>query len=270
MSMKKKGLWLVVLVIAIVLVGLNVFATKRATEVPTQPATMPSGEPTPIELTVSSSTKTVQHADYGISFDFPVTNSNTVNQEVATFVDETIAGFEKEILDFGPDLLPERQYTMYGFFETYKGGPYTTFVFLVSVDTGGAHPNHTFTTRTFDQYGARVGLDAVLAYLFGEAGTIERIATIAQETITEELGESASSGWVQDGTAPIAENFQDFYVDGEMLVLLFEPYTIGPYAWQSRTVRITRDQVVEVVDVQTTSTSSLSVMISTTTSVIVQ
>lgn len=251
--MKKKGLWFIVLIIAVVLVVLNVLSARRATEIepaPTQPQAVAS--PAPIELTVSSSTKTVQHADYGISFDFPVTNSEIVNQEISTFVNQTVSNFEKEVLEFGPNLIPDRQYTMYGSFKTYQGAGYTTFVFLVSVDTGGAHPNHTFSTQTFNQYGERVGLPTVLTQLFGEAGTLERIASLAQERLTQELGDSSTPEWIADGTAPAIENFQDFYIDTDTLVLLFEPYAVGPYALQSREVRLTREDVIGQVVATTT------------------
>lgn len=254
--MSKKGLWVIVLVLAVVLVVLNVLGARRAEVeqvVPTEPEVV---SPTPLELTFASSTKTVQHADYGVSFDFPVTNSESVNQEINTFVDQTIASFEKEVLEFGPHLIPGRQYTMYGSFEQYQGSTYTTFVFLVSVDTGGAHPNHTFTTRIFDQYGKRVDITTVLTHLFGDDGTLERVATLAHESLTQQIGNSSSPEWIADGTAPIAENFQDFYVENETLVLLFEPYAVGPYALQSREVRLTREDVVE----QTSATTTPSVV----------
>jgi hypothetical protein len=206
---------------------------------PAVEAPAPEPAPTPIELTVASSTKTVQGGTYGISLDFPVTNSETVNQQVLAYIDETVHAFEVNVEEMGPSLFPDRQYTMFGTFETYAGNGYTTFVFLTSVDTGGAHPNHTYTTYTFDTYGKVVTLAEVLQTRYSGALTLDRLALIARAELETELGEDAAYGWIASGTEPTIENYQDFYLDGDDLVILFEPYAVGPYAWSSRLVRVT-------------------------------
>ncbi|MEY2641255.1 MAG: Peptidoglycan-N-acetylmuramic acid deacetylase PdaC [Candidatus Parcubacteria bacterium] len=236
--MRRNKTWIVVLIIALILIGLNVWVfVQPEPEAPVSPEEVPAA--TPIELTVASSTKTVQGGTYGISLDFPVTNSESVNQQVLAYIDETVQAFEANVEEMGPSLFPDRQYTMFGTFETHQGATYTTFVFLTSVDTGGAHPNHTYTTYTFDAYGNVVTLADVLQARYGGALTLDGLSQIARAQLETELGEDAAYGWIATGTEPTIENYQDFYLTGDDLVILFEPYAVGPYAWSARMVRVT-------------------------------
>jgi len=235
--MQKKRIWLIVLILVIVFIFINVLK-QQPEEVIVQDVPEEQIAPEPVSLTFASSTKTIQAKTHGISFDFPVTSSDEVNSKINQFVENTIASFVKDIEDFGPSPVMERQYTMYSRFDPYVTDDYTTFVFLISVDTGGAHPNHTFTTFTFDKFGKVKDLDTILATKYEGKVTLEDVAALAHDMLWDELGENAKLGWIDDGTEVNSENFKDFYLTDEALVLLFEPYSIGPYAWSSRTVEI--------------------------------
>jgi len=238
--MKKKRIWLIVLILVIVFIFINVLK-QQPEEIVVQDVQEEQTAPEPIALTFASSTKTIQAKTHGISFDFPVTNSDDVNNQINQFVENTITSFVKDIEDFGPSPVMERQYTMYSRFDPYVADDYTTFVFLISVDTGGAHPNHTFTTFTFDQFGEVKDLDAILSTKYEGKVSLEDVAVLAHDMLLEDLGENAKLGWIDDGTEVNPDNFKDFYLTDESLVLLFEPYAIGPYAWSSRTAEIQND-----------------------------
>lgn len=239
---KHKGIWVVVGLLVFVFIAINIFSFFSKKEIPTTEDTTATTTPNVlVEVTFASSTKTVQTKDYGIQFNFPVTNVDAINQEINLFVDTTISAFEEEVKGFGPLPVIDRQYTMYAWFQSYIEEHYTTFVFLVSVDTGGAHPNQFFYTKTFTPSGELVSVQSVVQALYGDTITLEQIAQVARDTLTAQLGERAAFGWIDDGLKPSPENFSDFYVEQNELVFLFEPYAIGPYAWGSLMVRIPRD-----------------------------
>jgi hypothetical protein len=243
--MKKKRVWIIALILVVVLILTNMLM-QRAKD--TETVVLPK-DTTPeaiVPLTFASSTKTVANTEYEVSFDFPVTNNDRVNQTLNTFVDETIAAFEKDIDGFGPNPFPDRKYTMQSWFESRTHETYTSFVFLISVDTGGAHPNHLFSTFTFDERGEVVSLDKALQDVFGVSNGLDHVAELSREILWDELGESAEFGWIDDGTKPAPENFADFYLESDELVIMFEPYAIGPYAWSSRIVRLSREALTGV------------------------
>jgi len=92
--------------------------------------------------------------------------------------------------------------------------------------TGGAHGNTSFETYT---YGREKGLQYDL----------ENILTISPEFTELLFQETSAAIEVKDPQADLSNlaatlqdsvNLQDFYLSGDKLVFLFEPYVVGPYA----------------------------------------
>jgi hypothetical protein len=258
---KNKGIWVIVGCLILVFILLNTFSVfSKKDTASTDTATATTTTDTLIEVTFASSTKTVQTKEYGFQFDFPVTNVDAINTEINAFVDETVSAFEDEVKSFGPLPVVDRQYTMYGWFQPHIEGNYATFAFLVSVDTGGAHPNQLFYTKTFRPTGELVSVETVIKELYGDTVTLDQIAQVTSTILTAQLGDDAAFGWIEDGLKPAPENFADFYVEQNELVLLFEPYAIGPYAWGSVMVRIPRDAFIAPESSATSTPTSTPVM----------
>ncbi len=100
---------------------------------------------------------------------------------------------------------------------------FTTYAF-----TGGAHGMTTFNTLTFDLANSRV---LTLDDLF-VAGTspLDVIAPMAQQDLQGTLGEMTDAKWLADGTAPTAENYQNWVLTPDSLVFTFPQYQVAAYA----------------------------------------
>lgn len=259
--------WMLVGIIIIALIAINAYSffSKQTPPAPTETATT---TPSVVEITFASSTKTIQTKEYAVQFDFPVTNVEHINTDISAFVDATVDAFVDEVKSFGPLPVADRQYTMYGWFEPHTDSSYTTFVFLVAVDTGGAHPNQFFYTKTYTQSGTLLSIEDALRDVYGQPITLDTVSKTAYDILMDQLGEKAVFGWLEDGLQPKPESFADFYVDNNDVVLLFEPYTIGPYAWGATTVRLSREALGLASDAPATTTASSTESTATTTSTV--
>lgn len=269
---KHKGIWVVVGCLVLVFILSNVFSLFKAKPADTTTDVATTTQPVVVPLTFASSTKTMQTKEYGVAFNFPVTNVAVVNEHINTFVDATTDAFVEEVKGFGPLPVVDRQYTMQGWFEPHLGEQYNTFVFLVSVDTGGAHPNQVFYTKTFTPAGELATLEQAVADVYGDTITLGQIASAARSILNTQLGDDAVFGWIDDGTKPEAEYFSDFYIENNEMVFLFEPYAIGPYAWGPTFVRIPLDafsvspqSAATTTTATTTTATTTSPTVSTTT-----
>lgn len=116
-----------------------------------------------------------------------------------------------------------------------------SYVFTIYEDTLGAHGNSYFRTFTFD---LTTGRALALADLFlPQAAYLDRLSSLSRAGLPAVIGEFADTAYIQRGTAPQAENFEDFYLEKGTFVLLFEPYQVAPYAAGSQMLRIPRSEL---------------------------
>jgi hypothetical protein len=135
-----------------------------------------------------------------------------------------------------------------GTYQTFESNRTVSFVFTVSEYTGGAHPNGFYHTFTFD---TQTGINLSLKSLFA-AGTdyLGQISKIARAQLPATIAERESlpvsqidTDMLNAGTAPTDDNFANFYLDGNNLVVLFEPYAVGPYVLGSMELDIPRTEL---------------------------
>lgn len=117
-------------------------------------------------------------------------------------------------------------------YEMYTGARSVSYVFSIYEDTLGAHPNLYFRTFTFD---TKTGQEILLGNLFTSSSNY--LSTLSARAradvpgiIRKMSGQSGDAEYIQNGTKPVAESFQSFYIEGKNLVLIFPPYQVGPYA----------------------------------------
>ena len=149
---------------------------------------------------------------------------------------DQISGPEKESLDTsGRKYEYDATYKQY----TSADGALVSYEYDIYMDTGGAHPNGSFQTFTFD----RNGNTLTLADLFKPGSDyLTRISAAAQAQVESQLaarlGSDANSDIFADGLTSNADNFSNWMIDGDSLVLLIPPYQAAPYAAGSFEVRI--------------------------------
>jgi hypothetical protein len=128
--------------------------------------------------------------------------------------------------------LGERKYALSSEYKTYTGARTVSYVFTIYEDTLGAHPNGYYRTFTFD---TKTGAQLALGSLFQPSSQyLERLSARTRadlpSIIEQKAGGMGDADFIQDGTKPEEASFQNFYIDGKNLVIVFPPYQVGPYA----------------------------------------
>lgn len=125
-----------------------------------------------------------------------------------------------------------------------KQGPRTiSYVFVMYEDTFGAHGNAYYRTFTFDKAsGEGMHLDEIFT---GETNFYETLSRESRKALPGVLGKIAGTDgsnvdtdYIARGTTPYADNFQNWYVEGGSLVLVFPPYQVAAYAYGAPEVRL--------------------------------
>ena len=57
-----------------------------------------------------------------------------------------------------------------------------------------------------------------------------------------------SGGNIEEGTAPVEDNFRVFTVNGKGLTIIFNPYRVGPWIWGIQSVEIPYSEMKDMID----------------------
>lgn len=174
---------------------------------------------------------------YAINVQAPVTRSARVNGDVQDLINDEIKTFienasEPSNAEFGDSQLIIE-------YETHRwDDTRTTFVFEVYYYmAGAAHGNSHAITRT---YNLTTGDVIRLSDLFKPGSDyLDRLSQLSRRELSKgQLGEMYDQDWVEEGTAPLAENFERFVPTPSGLMIIFDPYQIGPWAIGEQRVTI--------------------------------
>ncbi|HYP50617.1 MAG TPA: DUF3298 domain-containing protein [Pyrinomonadaceae bacterium] len=197
-------------------------------------------------------TKTVSESNkpkrFNVNVEYPelvsLPNAAGFNALARKLATQPIAGFKKDMLaQTAEDLkyLPEgmSNYMEIGYSVEYADEDLISVNFINSLYTGGAHPNHYYSTLTYD---LKNGREIKLAELFKPgAKYLDKIAEYSIADLrsrSDESGESlglATDMWAE-GAAPTAENYEAWNITKKGLMITFDPYQVGPYAAGPQTV----------------------------------
>ncbi|MEK7510695.1 MAG: DUF3298 domain-containing protein [Patescibacteria group bacterium] len=196
---------------------------------------------------------------YPTQISFPLSSRSdagaTADRTIKAWVDQNIAQFksyvgenEAAIQDFisqgeeVPASLSSMQLTVV--YERKETPRTVTYLLNAASYIGGAHGMETPTTFTFD---ATTGTRLALADLFlPQADYLTRLSTLARSKLPGLTGDFTNDDFIQDGTRPIQENFQVFYLEGDDLVFLFPPYQVAPYAAGTIIFRLDRTELNDI------------------------
>lgn len=130
-----------------------------------------------------------------------------------------------------------------------KNGVHTvSFVYTITADTLGAHPNTYFRTFTFD---TRNGANLELGELFTPGATyLQLLSTKSRQVLPAAIAaregvkvSEVDTGYMTRGTTAEATNFSNWYLDGTSLVIIFPPYQVAPYAAGALTISLPLSQL---------------------------
>ena len=257
---------LLIIVLILVIIGLVgwYFLARPKTPVPASPTStttapvansLPITDVAPLHITDSG---TYYTADLEYPPTTPLAQSVGASADAAAvatmkaYDENAIATFKKDsdIADITPQAAQDEglnSYNKYSLTSTYK--VYTSptsvsYVFTISEDTLGAHPNSSFQTFTFR---AKDGVSISLANLF-DSGTnyLSSLSILSRTALTKQLGSGSSPSFIDPGTTADANNFSNFAIDGSNLLIFIPPYAVEPYSSGSQTVSIPLTQLSNV------------------------
>lgn len=198
--------------------------TKTPTEQSNSSIDISEGELAPSSGQIKEETSTLI-----VDAVYPITGNAPVDLELKQFVQQNIDDFKKE----APSIEPGSNYSQNSIYITFTRSKlfnqdkYQSFKFDISTYTGGAHPNTAALTMTFKMpEGTRVKL----ADLFTpDVNYLKNLSTISRESLKEQL-QDMDNGSIDIGTEASEGNFASWTLDGENLLLHFDPYQVAPYA----------------------------------------
>lgn len=128
--------------------------------------------------------------------------------------------------------------------DTHVATTTQTVSYIVSLYeyTGGAHGITAIQTFTYDKDGKFVGEKEV----FGESNWRPVVSELTYQYLKEKLKEITSDDVLKEGTAPIGNNLNLWYLKGDDVVFVFGQYQIGAYALGIQEVPVSRKKLNEV------------------------
>lgn len=172
-----------------------------------------------------------------VTYPLELAGTGIAEQTVDDFLEQTRTQF---IQSYAPDWsLPgyANYWSMNVTYDLFQFSPDVRSVKLNLSDyTGGAHPNLTFQTFTFDLANQKV---LALADIFQDGvNPWPTLAPIVEQDVTNQLGEAADPQWIQQGTGENPDNYQNWALTPDSLVFFFPPYQVVAYAYGPVTVNI--------------------------------
>ncbi|MEQ8344066.1 MAG: DUF3298 domain-containing protein [Sneathiellaceae bacterium] len=164
-----------------------------------------------------------------IAYDFvtPRSGDPKVDAALAAFVtalrDEAVT--EGSANPPPPDSAVQEYTYMLSCWVARNGPEIASYIFVDYQYTGGAHGISAFHTKSYAKDDNR---EIALADLFADMDkALPRLSAGAVAALTAKLGEAADADWIAKGAGPQAENFRNFAIGEDALILLFDQYQVG-------------------------------------------
>ena len=208
--------------------------------------------------------ESIQESDsfFSIQAEYPQfqTADPDFNQEIATLISGKIDSFKKESLDNWkarldtmPAPLPKDPEQPFEFIASWQAAQLNnkclSLLIKIYYFTGGAHGNEEIYAFNYDI--VKKKKIAVEDFFVSPPEALKKISKISAQDITSQL---QSRQWKIDdnlkemlnqGTAPVFDNFKNFNFDSHNLILYFQKYQVAPGAVGSLTVTISKQAMAE-------------------------
>ncbi len=254
----------VLVVLGVIFAGLSSLTTPPAV-VPT------AGDKSPILGGTLGSDGTYHYSEdeeyYKITADYPASAglSPAANAKVVATIEQDLAA---QIATFKQDsglntmtaqdaqiqgITAERYYALALEYRAVVSSTTVSYAYQVYADTLGAHPNLYYKTFVFDREGNLLALKDVLS---NNPNWLEELSLLVSQDVVAQLegrlaeslpageeGPGAAGSIFAEGLAPDEENFKNFVIDNDMLVILIPPYQVAAYAVGPFEVRLPLSEV---------------------------
>lgn len=184
------------------------------------------------------STNTIETESYTMKITQPVDVEKKF-PELFVVTKNAITLFEKQYTGASSTALAPAPYDLQ--IDTFVATTSATVSYVVSIYeyTGGAHGGTAVKAFTYDRKGKFISEKD----LFGENNWRPVVSEIAYQYLKEKLKENTTDEVLKEGTTPIGNNLDVWYLKGDDIVFVFGQYQIGPYALGIQAVLISKEKL---------------------------
>lgn len=162
---------------------------------------------------------------YKIHVDKP----NIAEEKLRVVVEDFLENQKQEFLRQLPDatIQPEFVYTLDITYQRFFAMEYESYLFQITIYTGGAHPNTTLQTFVYNHANDEfVTIDTFLED--DEEFLVNVSKSVRSDLLYNPKITNTAMMW--SGTESQKENFEHFVIVKQGLLFYFEPYQVAPYA----------------------------------------
>lgn len=163
--------------------------------------------------------------NYKITVYYPKTDYSKLNN----VINDKIYGYIKEFKeDVNSSDYPINQYySLIILYDSYEYDNYISYIFRIEDYTGGAHPNHRIYTVVYDIKNNEI---ITIDDLINKNQNILNIFSETSREILKSNNRITSSTMLYEGTKPKLQNFENFVLSKNGIILFFQQYQVAPYS----------------------------------------
>lgn len=166
-----------------------------------------------------------------ININYPRTKYSVLNN----YIKEKTENIIDEFMEYAKEPTQENiSYSLYIEYETYEYKNYISYVFFISMYTGGAHPDNSVLSINYNtQYNKIIKI----LNIYDNLNNLSKISRDLLRKNNQINSSSDQLNMILEGTEPDEYNFRNFAITENGIILFFEPYQVAPYVFG--TIRIT-------------------------------
>ena len=159
------------------------------------------------------------------NLDINIKIPNTDNYKLNKIINNEVNKYKLEFIKNAKDSKLKTKYHLYIDYKEYKYGNYVSYVFFIEDFIGGAHPNHRIKSIVYDTLNNKViSIDDLISY----NGNIINIISDYTRCILIN-NKDIDVNMMYSGTSKVSDNFSNFVLTKEGLLIFFNRYQVAPY-----------------------------------------
>ncbi|OQA21424.1 MAG: Peptidoglycan-N-acetylmuramic acid deacetylase PdaC [Actinobacteria bacterium ADurb.Bin346] len=182
----------------------------------------------------------------------------SINKEISDVVNEQVGTFKKDMesIDTAAEDTPEDWPV---FVNTFRGdysillshgNRFLSIPFIFYYFTGGAHGNSFNVMLNYDLKNySKIELKNIFKPGFDYVSFISDYCIEDVKSQNRQMGFEPDEKWIKEGASANEENFRNFVLNDDELIIIFDPYEVAPYAAGSVFVKIPFDRFRENIDI---------------------
>lgn len=166
-----------------------------------------------------------------IKIKYPRTDYIVLNE----YIKEKIENIIKEFMEYAKEATQkEIVYSLYITYKSYIYQNYISYVFSISMYTGGAHPDNRILSVNYNVKHNKI---IKITDIYNNLTKLSEISRKLLKNKNEINSITLPLDMILEGTTPNDYNFRNYALTDNGVIIFFEPYQVAPYA--AGTIEIT-------------------------------